>query len=124
MKVTVWHRQGLSDLAPGTHQVPADQMDMFRRGYQPGDPINAVYDYDRDTGPNLTSDDMRALAEQAFQMFNGMAVTRWEEEHADRYYAAGNRSLSVGDVVVMGEIATACESSGWAFVTIPTQTGS
>jgi hypothetical protein len=124
MKVTIWHRQGLLDLAPGTHQVPADLIDQHFRGYQPGDPIKPVYGYEHPTGPNVTTHDAHQIAEQAFQMFNGMAVNSWEEDHADRYYAAGNRSLSVGDLVVIGEIAMSCESSGWAFVTIPTQTGS
>jgi hypothetical protein len=121
MKVTVWHRQGLYDLAPGAHQVPADLIEQHFRGYQPGDPINAVYDYDYDTGPSFAADDMHQIAEQAFRMFNGHPESSREQDHTDRYYQAGNRSLSTGDVLVMGEIAMSCEPTGWTFTTIPTQ---
>jgi hypothetical protein len=104
MKVTVCHRT-----------------DQQFRAYEPGDPITAVYDYEHPTGPNFTTHDARQVAEQAFRMFNGQPTTSWERDHADRYYAAQNRSLSVGDLVVIGEIALACEPAGWAFVTIPSQ---
>jgi len=124
MKVTIWHRQGLLDLAPGTHQVPADLIDQHFRGYQPGDPIKPVYDYEHPTGPNVTTHDAHQIAEQAFRMFNDAPADAWEQDHTRRYYAAGNRSLSTGDLVVIGEIAMSCEPTGWAFVTIPTTAGS
>lgn len=46
-------------------------------------------------------------------MFNDQPANSWEQEHTTRYYAAGNRSLSVGDVVVIGEMTLACRPSGW-----------
>jgi hypothetical protein len=119
MKVTVWHRQGLFDLAPGTQYVPIDLIDQLSRGYRPGDRIKPVYDYD--AGPCVTADDVSAVAEQACRMFNDQAQGAWEQEQAERYYAAGNRSLSVGDVLVVGEMALSCEPLGWEFVSIPTQ---
>ena len=35
------------------------------------------------------------------------------EEYTDRYRAAGNRSLSVGDVVILGEIGWTVAQYGW-----------
>lgn len=38
-------------------------------------------------------------------------------DYAHEYRARGNRSLSVGDVVVVGEAAYACENVGWKRIT-------
>ncbi|RAV17491.1 hypothetical protein DQP57_00245 [Mycobacterium colombiense] len=45
--------------------------------------------------------------------------TTWAQE----YRRNGNRSLSVGDVVVIGETAYACEPMGWKRVTLLTLVG-
>jgi hypothetical protein len=121
MKVTLWHRQGLFDLAPGQYVRIEELLEQHSRGYRPGDRIKPVYSYERDTGPNVTADDTHEIAEQAFRIFNDAPATSWERDHTDRYYAAGNRSLSVGDVIVIGEIAISCEPVGWTFITLPTQ---
>ena len=116
--ITVWHRQGL---APGTHHLDSDLLDQFLRGYRPGDPIEAVYRYEHGTTQHRTLADLRKLAEQAFRMFNGQPQDTWEHAHTARYYAARNRSLSVGDVLVIGETALSCEVLGWDPTTIPAQ---
>jgi len=100
MKVSVWH-------GTGAH--------TFHRRYEPGDPIERAYDYDIDH-PASTPE---TLAEQAFAMFNGQPATPSERRHTTRYYNAGNRSLSVGDVVVIGELALACDRTGLQPVAIP-----
>ena len=120
MRVTVWHRQGLLDRAPGSYYLHADAADLFRRGYRPGDRIKRVYAYEYDTSDlGITPDTVGAIAEQAFRMFNGQPEGDWEYDHTQRYQVAGNRSLSVGDVVIIGEIALSCEPHGWVFVTVP-----
>lgn len=105
MKITIWHRQGLHG------PPPAD-----------GANLAAVYTYERDLGTRLpTDEDMQDLAEQAFRMFNDHPADAWEQNHTTRYYDAGNRSLSVDDVVVVGEVAMACDALGWLFVSLPVQ---
>jgi len=120
MLVTVWHRQGLFDRTAGSWYLHTDAGDLFRRGYRPGERIKRVYDYDVDAGEKGVSlDSVREIAEQAFRIFNDAPASDWERDHARRYRAAGHRSLSVGDVVIVGEIALSCEPVGWVPVTVP-----
>jgi hypothetical protein len=123
MKITIWHRQGLFDQAPGSYYVRPDTIEQLFRGYVPGDRIKRVYEYTHDTGlADLTPDRVIDIVEQAFRMFNGQPDGPWEHSHTQRYYDASNRSLSVGDVVAIGEVALSCEQHGWVFVTLPPQT--
>lgn len=62
-----------------------DPMKVAWRGTIPADPT--------DTGPT---------AEVLFEIFN--------IRHPEGYH---DRSLSVGDIVIIGEVAWACESLGW-----------
>lgn len=69
--------------------------------------LAAVFDLDID-------DTDRAL-ETVFHELNIDAPTQpWARE----YRADRNRSLSVGDVVVVGETAWACASAGWNQISI------
>lgn len=52
------------------------------------------------------------LLETVFEQLNLDPDREW----AQLYHAEGNRSLSVGDVVVLGEIAWTVERSGWAHI--------
>ncbi|OSC20882.1 hypothetical protein B8W69_28790 [Mycobacterium vulneris] len=46
-------------------------------------------------------------------IFEQLNIARPQHPWALRYRLAGHRSLSVGDVVVLGETAWACASVGW-----------
>jgi hypothetical protein len=83
-------------------------------GYQVGHPLVPVYRYQADGEPEL-------VADQAYRLFNvgddpdfGTPVM-----HAQRYRALGNRSLSKGDVVQVGDTWLACASRGWDQVPAP-----
>lgn len=54
-----------------------------------------------------------AVLEKVFEQLNVGGDLVPAEEWTVAYRAAGNRSLSVGDVVVVGESAFACASVGW-----------
>ncbi|WP_241011299.1 hypothetical protein [Mycobacterium camsae] len=51
-----------------------------------------------------------AALEVVFEQLN---IDEPDQDWALRYRLAGHRSLSVGDVVVVGETAWLCESVGW-----------
>jgi hypothetical protein len=55
------------------------------------------------------SDDIVTVAEHLFEIYN----------RDDRPNGQVAHSLSVGDVVIIGEVALACESIGWTPVTGP-----
>lgn len=73
--------------------------------YQPGDVMYRAFDY---TVTASSLDEDTAVCEQAFEWFNV-----GENSYAKEYRAKGNRSLSVGDVVVVDEQAYAVDSFGW-----------
>jgi hypothetical protein len=102
--VTVYH-----NVARG----PDDRRINFD-GYQPGQPLVPVFAYDvelLDGGmPELL-----LIAERAFEAFNAdpdllPARTR---DLATRYRARSLRSLSVGDVLRLGDTALACDPVGF-----------
>lgn len=63
--------------------------------------------------PHVASErEMLAVLEWVFQEFN-----IGEGPQAQAYRAKMLRSVSVGDVVVIGETAWACESVGWTRIT-------
>jgi hypothetical protein len=57
---------------------------------------------------------MSRLLEIVFEQLNMEPRTDW----AIDYRANGHRSLSVGDVVVIGEQAYACDRAGWTAVSV------
>lgn len=118
MEVTIWHRTA----AASSPTDPAVALGRIGRGYEPGDPITRVFDYEIDVDlTDAAAIVVEALA-QAFRCFNGFPANDREHDLTRRYRAAGHRSLSVGDVVVIGEIAMSCEPFGWAPVSLPTTT--
>jgi hypothetical protein len=80
--VSVWHN--VAHDAEGRHAAMLD-------GYQPGHPMVRVFAYQADPGGRSPE----AVAEEAFAVFNGHPRD------------AGGEELSVGDVVVIGEVALA-----------------
>lgn len=75
--------------------------------YKVGDVIYKAFSYRSDT---VDSDDT-VILERAFRWFNVS-----ENLIAERYRMLGNRSLSVGDVVVIGDRAYSCDSAGWSLI--------
>jgi hypothetical protein len=111
MNVTVWHK--------------TDQTTMFQP-YEAGHRVGPVFHFelDQDEWLHLTGAQARNaaaaldLAEDAFAAFNGEPSEGWEDR-SEAYYAAGNRSLSVGDLVVFGEVALAVDPVGFRAVSVP-----
>ncbi|WP_433259215.1 hypothetical protein ACQPYK_49490 (plasmid) [Streptosporangium sp. CA-135522] len=75
------------------------------RGWHPADPMMRVYAYDI---PAEHARNPAQVLEEAYETFNV-----GDDERAQAYRERSNRSLSVGDVVVIGEVAYVCASVGW-----------
>jgi hypothetical protein len=107
MRATIYHK--------------TDRGNIFEP-YEVGDDIEQVFEFDLDDGELDNLSPRGAIgkaAEACYAAFNGHPINdRWAER-ADAYYAEQIRSLSVGDVVVIGEVAYAVERFGFAQVTIP-----
>jgi hypothetical protein len=98
--VTVWHNVAFDD--QGRHTAMLD-------GYQPGDPVVRVFAYQADP----TGRPPEAIAEEAFAICNDHPGDAAGAELACAYYGRRLRSLSKGDVVVVGEVPLAVASAGW-----------
>jgi hypothetical protein len=84
-------------------------------GYRPGQALSraAAFEmplYDRGVGRGVVS-----LLDLVFEQLN---VDDPDAAWAVDYRNRGHRSLSVGDVVVVGEQAWACEPAGWKPVAV------
>lgn len=97
------------------HNVERDENTRFvgmLNGYQPGHDMLEVFVYD--------VDDVDYHPEHAFEIFN--QDVDWldgrDRELAKAYRDKNLRSLSVGDVVVVDDVAHAVEHSGWKKVTL------
>ncbi len=101
-KVTVFLKTGQSVFCP----------------YKPGQALTEVFSFNLETREGRL--DPTVIANHCFAAFNDHPNPGWEPRR-EAYYAAGNRSLSVGDVVVIGEIACAVERVGWKFTSIPSE---
>jgi hypothetical protein len=97
--VTIYHNIATT---PGDTR-PVGMLD----GYSSNHPLVPVFTYQSDLI-------MPALLEAAFEMFN-VGTT----DTARAYRKAGNRSLSVGDVVQAGDSWFSCERSGWRHIYPP-----
>ena len=86
-------------------------------GYKPHHPMRLAAEYYTDAELVQAGSANPAL-EQAFIQLNIDSPT---EDWAKEYRANRYRSLSVGDVVVVGELAYACESVGWKSVSLRTE---
>ena len=60
-----------------------------------------------------TGNPVQDILHMCYTEFNVGGLLGKEQE----YRARGNRSLSIGDVVIVGETAWACEDVGWKLVT-------
>jgi hypothetical protein len=101
MTVGVWHNIA----------VPEN----FLVGWQPAHPMVKVFAYDIPAEQAL---DPYVVLEDAFFTFN-----EGDDVRAQEYRARGNRSLSKGDVVAIGEVAWACASNGWEQISGRINTG-
>ncbi|MFI6041921.1 hypothetical protein ACIA8C_09820 [Nocardia sp. NPDC051321] len=83
----------------------------LERGYHAGDPLTLVY---RDRLPALapgTTD--RVILDRVFLAINDCPASPDYEQLAHHWAARSLRSLSVGDVVVIGRRAFASQRFGW-----------
>jgi hypothetical protein len=111
MNVTVWHK--------------TDETTMFQP-YEAGHRVGPVFAFELDRAEWLRLTDPRVdhrqapfeFAENAFAAFNGEPSEGWEDR-SEAYYAQRLRSLSVGDLVVFGEVALAVERFGFRAVSVP-----
>jgi hypothetical protein len=106
--VTIWHNVAFD--AHGRHTAMLD-------GYQPGDPMVAVFAYQ--AGPGRAAEE---IAEEAFAIFNDHPADAAGADLACSYYGRRLRSLSVGDVVAVaadGEVRLAVAKAGWTPVPGP-----
>lgn len=104
MHVTVYH-----NVARG----PDDRYVNFD-GYRPGQPLVPVFAYDAgllDGG----MEELLLIAERAFEAFNADPdlLTGRMRDLATGYRARSLRSLSVGDVLRLGDTALACDRVGF-----------
>ena len=84
-------------------------------GYQPGDPVVRVFAYQASPGRSAEE-----IAEEAFAIFNDHPGDAAGAELACAYYGRRLRSLSVGDVVAVGDVAAGGRRpAGWEPVTGP-----
>ncbi len=84
-----------------------NERESFLRGYVPGDPLRLAATW---TTPQHNPGEELNRASRELNIDE--PTTDW----ARQYRADRNRSLSVGDVVVFGETAWACEKVGWTQV--------
>lgn len=104
MQVTVYH-----NVARGS-----DDRHINFDGYQPGQPLVPVFAYDvelLDGG----MEELLLIAEMAFEAFNADPdlLPDRTRDLATRYRARSLRSLSVGDVLRLGDTALACDPVGF-----------
>lgn len=86
----------------------------FLYGFRPDDQLRLAAEYYADA--SLIQDGQAfAVLNHAFTQLN---IDYPTEPWAKEYRHNGNRSLSVGDVVAVGEVAYACESVGWKCVSL------
>lgn len=105
-----WRDAGLYAAAVNrpTHPRHDDAMVVHSQGfraYKPGDVVHHALDYN-----DYTDDVDTVICDRAFEWFNVGELTN---PVVAEYRRAGNRSLSVGDVVVVDDRAYTCASFGW-----------
>jgi hypothetical protein len=97
------------------HNVARDEHDRhtgMHAGYQPGDPMVRVFTYQTDPAGHIPEQ----IAEEAFAICNGHPRDAHGQSLARRYYQRELRSLSVGDIVAVGEVGLAVDRFGWTLV--------
>ena len=99
--VSIWHNVARDQA--GRHTAPLD-------GFTPGDPMVRVFTYQ--ATPRGRSPE--AIAEDAFALANGHPRDDETARLSRLYYQRRLRSLSVGDIVCVGEVALAVgRPAGW-----------
>lgn len=78
------------------------------RGYKPEDTLELGISY-----VTTADDDPVRLAEDAFAAFNGHPNTPDHDDMVEAWYGSRRRSLSVGDVVAVGDRRYSVDSCGW-----------
>jgi hypothetical protein len=101
--VTIWH-----NVARDGSGRPTGMLD----GYQPGDAVARVFTYQAEPDGR----DPEQIAEEAFAICNGHPSSPRGQDLSRRYYARELRSLSVGDVVAVGEAGLAAGRIGWTLI--------
>lgn len=101
-QVTIWHNVNRDVNGHPT---------FFFHGYQPGDAVTPAFTF---TWPN----DDEQITDYCFHVFNAPEdyLDKDERKLADRYRVNRLRSLSVGDVIQVGNKFWACKSVGWEFL--------
>jgi len=79
-------------------------------GYQPGDHLQPVWSFLVPASTLRSLDKMRDACETAFHVLNVDHPNGWAD-----------RSMSVGDIVMFGEVAMVCEMVGWGVVSLVDQ---
>lgn len=92
------------------------QMRPILTGYEPGDPLTVAHRFHWPSA--CTASSLADLAEQAYRLCNDGAQPGWEADAAASYRAGRNRSMSVGDVIVV-TFALAVRTLGFEQVPIP-----
>lgn len=83
-------------------------------GWRPHHEMVLVFAYELPAAAKVTP---QQIADEAFAMFNGFPESDAGRELTERYYQRRLRSLSVGDIIMVGEAALACCNAGWSPVT-------
>jgi hypothetical protein len=99
--VTIWH-----NVNRDSNRMPTG----FMRGYHPGDDMCPVFTF-------AWADDKDVL-DYCFHVFNAPEEYLEKEDRklAERYRANRLRSLSVGDVVQVGDRFWTCRAIGWDYM--------
>jgi hypothetical protein len=98
--VTIWHN--VAHDGEGRHSAMLD-------GYQDGDPVVRVFTYQADPAGRPPEE----IADEAFDTFNDHPRDPDGADLACAYYERRLRSLSVGDLVAVGEVPLAVAKAGW-----------
>jgi hypothetical protein len=101
----------ITNIAAVWHKVDPDN--VFRR-YRPGDQLRRVFLCGLTPAETANPSE---TAELIWAAFNGAPSPAWEER-SQRYYEAGIRSLSVGDVIIIGAVPMAVASVGFEQVEV------
>lgn len=92
----------------------------FFTGYEPGATLRQAALFELDgtlVGPNEAGVPTKALEMVWHELNIDFPTTVWARQYRDER----NRSLSVGDVVALGEVAYAVSRTGWTAVTLSTE---
>jgi hypothetical protein len=105
--ITIWHNVAHDD--GGRHSAMLD-------GYQPGDPVVAVFTYQADPAGRTAEE----IADEAYDTFNDHPRDPDGADLACAYYQRRLRSLSAGDLVAVGDTLLAVgRPAGWEPATGP-----